>query len=275
MDLKDIINNNVRLALAEDIGSGDITAALLPEKICDAHVICREPAVICGYPWFESSFLQLSNKIRINWLIDEGSWVKAGATLCHVTGSQKAIVSAERTALNFLQTLSATATITRKYVDLVNETGVIILDTRKTLPGLRQAQKYAVRSGGGKNHRMGLHDAMLIKENHIRAAGSITEATDKARGLNKDGVFIEVEIETLSQLEEARACQVDRILLDNFEISELEEAVRLIAGNIPLEASGGINLENVRDIAKTGVNYVSIGSLTKNIRAIDLSLIFD
>ncbi len=268
----DIVRQDVQRALEEDLGTGDATAALIPERSrASAHVLCREAAVIAGRPWFDATFRALDPTVEIHWHVEEGGSVTPGTVLCHLRGEARALLSAERTALNFLQTLSATATVTRRYVARVRGTGVRILDTRKTLPGLRAAQKYAVRAGGGHNHRMGLYDAILIKENHIAACGSITRAVGAARRLHP-GLEVEVEVETLEELDEALAAGAERILLDNMDLPTLRQAVTRTAGRARLEASGGIDLDNVRSIAETGVDDISIGALTKHVRAVDLSL---
>lgn len=268
------LSDQVARALAEDVGGGDVTAALVPaDKIVDATVITREAAVICGRPWFDATFAQLSSSVRIDWEVDEGSQVKAGALLCRLSGPARIILTGERTALNFLQMLSAIATAARRYVDAVAGTHCQILDTRKTIPGLRTAQKYATRVGGARNHRMGLYDAVLIKENHIAAAGSIAAAIARARATSK--VLVEIEVETLDELREALAASPDMIMLDEFSLEDMRAAVALARAQndeIKLEASGGVTLESVRTIAETGVDFVSIGSLTKNLRAIDLSM---
>lgn len=259
-------------ALAEDVGEGDLSAASIPAVVrVTAKVITRQEAVLCGQGWFEEVFGQLDPGIRVRWALRDGDAVHADQTLCELQGPARAILTGERTALNFLQTLSATATETRKYVDAIAGTGARILDTRKTLPGLRQAQKYAVACGGGTNHRMGLYDGVLIKENHILAAGSIGQAVTSARRCCA-GVAIEVETETLEEVEQALAAGADIILLDNFHPTKLREAVSLNRRRARLEASGGITLHNVRAIADTGVDYISIGSLTKDVHAVDLSL---
>ncbi len=264
----------VRAALAEDIGAGDITAELIPADLkAQATVISREQAVVCGMAWFNAVFAELDSSIRIDWQVRDGDAVAAGQTLCALNGSARMLLSGERTALNYLQTLSATATLARRYADAVADLPTRILDTRKTIPGLRSAQKYAVRTGGCTNHRHGLYDAYLIKENHIAAAGSITGAVTRARNNNPD-VLLEVEVENEAQLEEALQAGADRLLLDNHSISALRKAVSLVAGRVELEASGNVTLANVRDIALTGVDYISTGSLTKNIQAIDLSMKF-
>lgn len=269
------IETLVEQALAEDVGAGDLTAALIPvEARANARVICREPGVIAGAAWFEAVFRRLDSGLEIHWQVQDGGRVAPDRTVCTLSGNARAILTGERTALNLLQTLSATATATRRYVDAIAGTGTRILDTRKTLPGLRRAQKYAVRCGGGHNHRTGLFDAVLIKENHIAAAGSIPAAIEAARAAGA-GDFVEVEVETLAQLEQALAAGADRILLDNFDLAALREAVRITDRRARLESSGGITLESVRAVAETGVDDISIGALTKDIRALDLSLRFE
>ncbi|MEW5755069.1 MAG: carboxylating nicotinate-nucleotide diphosphorylase [Pseudomonadota bacterium] len=270
----DCIRHDVQRALDEDIGSGDITAALIPaEQASVARVYCREPAILCGQAWFDEVFRQLDARVRIRWHAQDGDPVARDQVLCELTGPSRAILSGERSALNFLQTLSGTATRTRRYVDLIAGTRAAILDTRKTLPGLRLAQKYAVACGGGKNHRIGLYDAILIKENHIMAAGSITSAVRQARSLHP-AKPLEVEVETLQELEEALACQAPAILLDNMPLAMLRQAVAITRGRATLEASGGVSEETVRAIAETGVDYISIGGLTKDVKAVDLSMRF-
>jgi nicotinate-nucleotide pyrophosphorylase (carboxylating) len=266
------IARDVRRALEEDIGSGDVTADLLPAgAAARARVITREAAVLCGAAWFDECFRQLDAAACVDWHAADGDRVAPGAVLCHITGAARALVSAERTALNFLQTLSGTATATAAYVDAARGTRTTILDTRKTLPGLRAAQKYAVRVGGGENHRIGLFDAVLIKENHIAAAGSIAAAVRRARALHPD-LLVEAEVEDFGELREAIAAGVDRIMLDEFELHELSQAVAETGGRVPLEVSGSVALDRVRAIAETGVDYVSIGALTKHVRAVDLSM---
>lgn len=267
------VREDVRRALQEDVGSGDITALLLPEEAqAEATVISREHAVICGQPWFDQTFQLLDEAIRIDWRIDDGDSVEPNQILCVVYGPARALLSGERCALNFLQTLSATATQTRHYVDVIADTDVQLLDTRKTIPGLRRAQKYAVRCGGGRNHRMGLYDGVLIKENHIAAAGSVVEAIDQARHHAPHGIAIEVEVENLHELHEALAAGADIILLDNMDLATLREAVTITNGQAKLEASGGVDLDTIRDIAETGVDYISVGGITKHVRAVDLSM---
>jgi nicotinate-nucleotide pyrophosphorylase (carboxylating) len=266
--------HSVREALSEDIGSGDITAALVPSsERARATVISREDAVLCGTAWFNAVFAELDTGITVDWKTRDGEPIRAGQTLCVVDGPAGQILTGERTALNFLQSLSGTATLARRYASAVSGLGVKILDTRKTIPGLRQAQKYAVRVGGCHNHRMGLYDGILIKENHIVSAGSIERAVQTARRKNP-GVLIEVEVENEIQIAEALAAGADILLLDNFSPNALRSAVRLTAGRARLEASGGVTLENIRSIARTGVDYISVGALTKNIHAIDLSMRF-
>ena len=258
--------------LAEDIGSGDLTAAILPETGCaSANVMTRESMVVCGQAWFKAVFGRLDPSVQIVWECEEGAEVQGGGLLCQLEGPARSLMTGERTALNLLQTLSATATLARKYAKAVEGTGVKVLDTRKTIPGLRLAQKYAVRCGGCHNHRIGLYDGILIKENHILAAGSITRAIRSAEGLQA-GVMIEVEVETLDELNEALAAGAKRILLDEFTLSMMREAVVMAANRAELEVSGSVTLEAIREIAETGVNYISVGALTKNVRAIDLSM---
>jgi len=275
------INRVVAQALTEDLGGGDLTAALVPiDSKVHARVIARESVILCGSPWFDEVFRHLDNGISVKWHFEDGSTLTAGQTVCEIDGSARPILSGERSALNLLQTLSATATATRAYVDAVAGTGARILDTRKTLPGLRLAQKYAVRCGGGSNHRIGLFDAVLIKENHIASAGSIAAAVDAAAS-HAGSVMIEVEVETLQQLEQALATRIDRILLDNFDIETLQRAVSMrdaaSSGDkrVELEASGGITLANVREVAATGVDLISIGAITKDVKAADYSMRFD
>lgn len=267
------IQREVAAALAEDIGSGDLTAELIPEaRQARAQIICREAAVLCGRPWLDEVFRQLDPAIDIRWQLDDGDAVAAGNPVCTLSGNARALLTGERTALNFLQFLSGTATLTRQYVEAVRGSGATILDTRKTVPGLRLAQKYAVRCGGGSNHRLGLHDAILIKENHILAAGSITSAVTAAR---RHGVPIEVEVESLDQLDEAITAGTERVLLDNFDPQTMKKAVTHAAGRVQLEASGGVEIADVAAIAATGVDFISVGGLTKHVRAIDFSMLFD
>lgn len=265
----------VRSALSEDIGSGDITAHLIPETHgARAGVICREPAVLCGMAWFNAVFAELDTRIHVDWHIHDGTQTHAGQHLCTLQGPARAMLTGERTALNFLQTLSGTATLARRYADVVADLPVRILDTRKTLPGLRLAQKYAVRIGGCHNHRTGLYDGILIKENHIMAAGSIQQAIQQSRMENPD-MPVEIEVESESQIRQALEAGAERLLLDNFSLPELKQAVKLVDRRAELEASGGITLENLREVALAGVDFISIGTLTKNVQAIDLSMRFD
>ena len=268
----EMIERDVCRALEEDIGSGDVTADLLPAGgAARARVVTREAAVLCGTAWFDACFQELDAGVEIEWLANDGDHVQAGALLCRIEGPARALVTAERTALNFLQTLSGTATATSQFVEAIRGTRTTILDTRKTLPGLRLAQKYAVRVGGGANHRMGLHDAVLIKENHIATAGSIAAAIARARALHP-GLLVETEVENFGELREALAAGADRIMLDEFELHELSQAVVEVDGRVPLEVSGSVSIDRVRAIAETGVDFVSIGALTKHVRAVDLSM---
>jgi nicotinate-nucleotide pyrophosphorylase (carboxylating) len=268
------IEADVRRALDEDLGSGDITAELIPaERIWKASVISRDNATLCGRNWFDAVFHQLDGNVAVRWYAHDGDAVQADQQLCTLKGPARALLSGERAALNFLQTLSGTATLARAYATRVEGLATRILDTRKTIPGLRRAQKYAVRCGGCHNHRFGLYDAFLIKENHIAAAGSIAQAAAAARALDRQ-LMVEVEVEDLAGLEQALQAGADRILLDNFGIEMLREAVRVNAGRAELEASGNITLDNVRDYAATGVDFISVGSLTKHLHAVDLSMRF-
>ena len=268
----DLVCANVALALAEDIGTGDLTAALIPAaQQAQATIVSRENAIICGIDWVNACFKSCDENIDIKWRVNEGEKIASNQVLCEISGNARAILTAERCALNFLQTLSAVATHTREYVEAISSTKAQILDTRKTLPGLRLAQKYAVTVGGGANQRLALYDGILIKENHIAAAGSIHAALSHAQKLNKN-VSIQIEVENLDELQQALNAGAASILLDNFTISNMQAAVSLNGGKALLEASGNVNLNTVRAIAETGVDRISIGSLTKNIRAIDLSL---
>ncbi len=267
------IAETVRRTLAEDVGSGDLTAALVPaDATVYAVLVTRQAAVLCGSAWFDEVFHQLDPAVRIEWQVRDGDAVEPGQTLCTVSGPARPILTGERSAINLLQTLSATATVTRRYAARVRGTGACVLDTRKTIPGLRLAQKYAVRTGGGHNHRIGLFDGILIKENHIRASGSVGAAVNRAREAADSDILVEVEVETLEQLDEAIAAGATRILLDNFDVAGLRDAVARTAGRAELEASGNVTLANLRSIAETGVDFISIGALTKNIQAVDLSL---
>jgi len=272
MNLPDDLQRQVDAALEEDIGSGDITASLIPAKRrATARVLCRDAAVICGQPWFNTCFKSFDPGVTIQWQVDEGSHVEADTLLCILEGSARSLLTVERTALNFLQTLSGVATETRRHVDAIGDLPTRILDTRKTLPGLRTAEKYAVSCGGGKNHRIGLFDAMLIKENHIFSVGSITQAVTEGRTRFPDKP-IEVETETLHELEEALKAGADIIMLDNYSLEDIYKAVEISGGKAKLEVSGNVTLETLRELAETGVDYISIGALTKHVQAIDLSM---
>ena len=263
---------NILAALLEDVGNGDLTGKLVPNDTrVRARVIVREDAVLCGGPWFEGVMQALDQSIEVDWQYAEGDMMKTGSVVCTIDAPPRALLTAERSALNFLQLLSGVATVTRKYVEIIDGTKAAILDTRKTVPGLRQAQKYAVRVGGGQNQRMALYDGILIKENHIAAAGGVSLAMKAAQELNA-GVSIQIEVETLAQLAEALEAGATSVLLDNFELPAMRDAVKLNAGRALLEASGGVNLDSVRAIAETGVDRISIGVLTKDVRATDFSL---
>ena len=266
------IESNVRLALTEDLGSGDITAQLIPaERLAHASVITREAAVVCGTAWVDAVFRQLDDRVAVHWRVKDGDRVEPNQVLFSVEGPARALLSGERSALNFLQTLSAVATHCRHYADLVDGTAVKLLDTRKTLPGLRLAQKYAVTCGGCHNHRIGLYDAFLIKENHIAACGGIAAAITTARGI-APGKPVEVEVESLDELHQALDAGADIVMLDELSLDDMREAVRLTAGRAKLEASGGINERTLRGVAETGVDFISLGTLTKDIKAVDLSM---
>lgn len=267
----DLVHAQVDYALAEDIGTGDLTAALVPKVHTTGSIISREKAVICGIDWVNACFHLLDQQVQINWLVAEGEQVTENQVLCEIQGNARTLLSAERCALNFLQTLSAVATHTQQYVKLVQGLKAKILDTRKTLPGLRLAQKYAVTVGGGFNQRIALYDAILIKENHIAAAGSIAAALHQAFALNTNA-SIQIEVESLAELNEALAAGAKSILLDDFSLTDMRSAVQTTNGAASLEASGNVNLSTVRPIAETGVDRISIGALTKNIQAIDLSM---
>ncbi|NBV80916.1 MAG: carboxylating nicotinate-nucleotide diphosphorylase [Burkholderiaceae bacterium] len=278
--LPQAIARNVRDALAEDLGTGDWTAQLVPEdRQAHAKLIVRQKAVLCGVAWFEAIVHQLDPQARIQWKFQEGEWMQANSTVCEIDANARALLSAERPAMNFLQTLSYTATITRQHVDAIagvspNPNGCALLDTRKTLPGLRQAQKYAVRVGNGKNQRMALWDGILIKENHIAAAGSITAALKAADAL-QSGVDVQIEVENIAELQEALSAGAKSILIDNFTLDQMREAVKINASRAFIEASGGITLDQLQAIAATGVDRISIGKLTKDIEAIDYSMRID
>lgn len=274
--LASVVETDVNRALAEDVGSGDLTALLIPAtQTARARVITREPAVIAGQPWFDACFRALDLGCAIDWRVNEGAPVAAGSVLVELSGNARALLTAERPALNFLQTLSAVATATRPYVEAVRGTHAAILDTRKTLPGLRMAEKYAVRVGGGQNQRVGLYDGILIKENHIAAAGGIAPVLDAAFRLAEDKVSVQIEVENLDELGQALSAGASLILLDNFSLDDMRRAVGLAHGRALLEASGNITLDTVRAVAETGVDRISVGSLTKHIRAVDLSMRID
>ena len=267
-----LIRQQVSAALQEDIGSGDVTAALLdPQQLADARVISREPGILCGMAWFDEVFRQLDKTIRVTWSVQDGSAVAPDQTLCHVRGPTHALLTGERTALNFLQTLSGTATVTRQYVQAMGNSPTRLLDTRKTVPGLRLAQKYAVQCGGGHNHRIGLYDMVLIKENHITACGSIQAAVHAALQQFPE-LPIEVEVESADELEQAITAGAHRILLDNFSVADLRKAVIQTAGRAELEISGNVTLRNIAELAAIGVDYISTGAITKHVTALDLSM---
>ncbi len=269
------ISATVQRALAEDIGDGDLTAALIPVTArARGRVISRETAVLCGTAWFDEVFRQVDDAIAIHWEAGDGATVQKDQLLCRLEGPARGLLTGERSALNFLQALSGTATLARRYVEAAKGTRATILDTRKTLPGLRSAQKYAVRCGGANNHRMGLFDGILIKENHIMAAGGISKVVQAARAGGAK-VPVEVEVETLEQVQEALAAGADILLLDNFDLEGMRAAVRLTAGRAKLEASGGIDVTDIKAVAETGVDYISVGALTKNVDAVDLSMRFE
>lgn len=274
MSLQQHIFHDVELALEEDIGSGDISVLLIDEnKSLSTRLLVREDAILCGTAWFEQAFTQCDERIQLDWQAQDGDRVSGDSILCQISGPARAILTAERTALNFLQTLSGTATTTRHYADIISQTNCRILDTRKTIPHLRLAQKYAVKCGGGMNHRIGLFDAYLIKENHLAACGGILQAVERGRALQPDRL-LEVEVETIEQLQQAIDAKVDRALIDNFSIEEMAQAVKMNANQIQLEASGNITEDSLLSIANTGVDFISIGALTKHLRAIDFSLRF-
>ncbi|MCU7806688.1 MAG: carboxylating nicotinate-nucleotide diphosphorylase [Candidatus Thiodiazotropha sp. (ex Semelilucina semeliformis)] len=269
------LQRQVKQALEEDLGSGDLTAGLISESArAEVEIVCRESAVLCGTAWFDEVFRQLDDEVVIQWQAKDGDRLVPAQVICTLQGQTRALLSGERTALNYLQTLSGTATLARRYADIVADTGATILDTRKTIPGLRLQQKYAVSCGGCENHRIGLYDAVLIKENHIHAAGSIQDALQMAKDTVPAGISIEIEVESLSQLEKALESGAKRVLLDNFDLDALRAAVKLNAGRARLEASGNVNLQTVRAIAETGVDDISVGALTKDIKAVDLSMLF-
>ena len=263
----------VNLALQEDIGDGDITSLLIADNLqAKAHILCREEAILCGIAWVEETYRNIDSRLQIQWNFKDGDSLKKDAQVAEIVGNARAILTGERTALNFLQTLSGTATITKQYTERLKGTSVILLDTRKTLPGLRNAQKYAVRVAGGSNHRKGLYDAYLVKENHIQSCGNISNAIATARKINPNKV-LEVEVQNLEQLSEAISAKPDIIMLDNFKLQDIRKAVTINPGNAKLEVSGNINQESLVNVAKTGVDYISVGALTKHCRAIDFSLL--
>ena len=274
MNLLQDLEQNVRIALAEDIGAGDVTASLIPdEATASATVLLREEAVVCGRPWFDEVFRQIDPAIEIEWQVEEGHREQADTILCRLRGNARNLLAGERAALNFLQLLSGTATTSRCYADVLAGLPTQVLDTRKTIPGLRLAQKYAVAAGGGRNHRIGLYDQVLIKENHIAAAGSITQAVATAVARYPE-LLVEVETENLDEFEEALATGAHVIMLDNFSLDDMRRAVEMNAGRKKLEASGNVTLDTIRDIALTGVDYISSGALTKDVKSIDLSMRF-
>ena len=263
----------VNLALQEDIGDGDITSLLIADNLqAKAHILCREEAILCGIAWVEETYKNIDSRVQIQWNFKDGDSLKKDAQVAEIVGNARAILTGERTALNFLQTLSGTATITKQYTERLKGTSVILLDTRKTLPGMRNAQKYAVRVAGGSNHRKGLYDAYLVKENHIQSCGNISNAIATARKINPNKV-LEVEVQNLEQLSEAISAKPDIIMLDNFKLQDIRKAVTINPGNAKLEVSGNINQESLVNVAKTGVDYISVGALTKHCRAIDFSLL--
>ena len=263
----------VNLALQEDIGDGDITSLLIADNLqAKAHILCREEAILCGIAWVEETYRNIDSRLQIQWNFKDGDSLKKDAQVAEIIGNARAILTGERTALNFLQTLSGTATITKQYTERLKGTSVILLDTRKTLPGMRNAQKYAVRVAGGSNHRKGLYDAYLVKENHIQSCGNISNAIATARKIDPNKV-LEVEVQNLEQLSEAISAKPDIIMLDNFKLQDIRKAVTINPGNAKLEVSGNINQESLVNVAKTGVDYISVGALTKHCRAIDFSLL--
>ncbi|HLD16369.1 MAG TPA: carboxylating nicotinate-nucleotide diphosphorylase [Coxiellaceae bacterium] len=274
-----LIPRTVKNSLEEDVGAGDITAQLIAsDQLAEATIISREKAILCGMEWAQEVYRQVDSRVTLQWHRRDGDTLAADQVIVTLKGPARALLTGERTALNWLQTLSGIATTTRAYVDRLKGTSTQLLDTRKTIPGLRDAEKYAVRIGGGHNHRMGLYDAFLIKENHIAAAGSITAAVKQACALSKKAEgpapWLEVEVETLEQLQEALSARVERIMLDNFDLPRIYKAVQLTEGRAKLEVSGNVSLSTIRTVAETGVDYISVGALTKNVQAVDLSLRF-
>lgn len=274
--LQEQVRRDVERALQEDVGDGDVTAALIPaENMAVARITCRESAVICGRPWVDEVLRQISPTSAVHWLVEDGGRCEPGQVVVEITGPARELLTAERTCLNFLQTLSAVATKTARYVDAVAGTRAAILDTRKTIPGLRVAEKYAVRCGGGRNHRMGLYDAVLIKENHIAAAGGLTQAFRAAQALDKKVDFIQVEVETLAQLQEALDAGVTMVLLDNMDVPTIRKAVEMAQGRCSLEISGGVTFDALPELAATGVDRISVGALIKDVKAVDFSMRFN
>jgi nicotinate-nucleotide pyrophosphorylase (carboxylating) len=270
------ISRFVKLCIDEDVGSGDLTADLIPDSArANAKIISREQGIICGAAWVDEVFIQLDREIRVSWHVADGEMVTGDQVVCKIHGAARSILTGERTALNLLQTLSGTATLSHHYAELVSHTNARVLDTRKTIPGMRNAQKYAVRCGGSVNHRMGLYDGILIKENHLRSGDSIAQVIEHALDAAPVGVLLEVEVENLDELVQVLRSDVTRVLLDNFSQDDLRRAVALSGDRVELEASGGITEQNIAAIAETGVNYISIGALTKNVKALDFSLLFD
>lgn len=266
------LEQTVSRALSEDIGTGDVTASLIPpDQRCSADVVCREHAVLAGVPWFNKVYALIDSALDITWNSNDGGTIQAGSVVCTIAGSARSVVTGERCALNFLQTLSATATVTRRYVESLGNSQTRILDTRKTIPGLRAAQKYAVRCGGGENHRMGLYDAVLIKENHIAAAGSVGAAIDAIRASHPE-LRIEVEVESMAELEQALSAGTDMVLLDNFDLDAIRRATAFVAGRALVEVSGGIEMDTLAELGQAGADFISVGALTKHIRAIDFSM---
>jgi len=273
--MKQHIQKLVRSVLAEDVGAGDLTAALIPVQAqAEARLICRESAILCGQSWFDEVFVQTDAQVDIDWQIDEGETMAPDQTVCLIRGNARSILTAERSAINLLQTLSGTATTARHYADHLQGLNTRVLDTRKTIPGLRLAQKYAAKTGGAANHRVGLYDGVLIKENHIRAAGSIAAALHQALQTTPQGTLLEIEVESLNELEQALKAGACRVLLDNFSLEQLREAVMMRPEQVRLEASGNVTLETLREIALTGVDFISVGALTKHLQAVDFSLQF-
>lgn len=268
------LQQTVSTALDEDIKDGDLTASLIPEKNqATAVIVCRENAILCGRPWFDEVFHQIDPALQVQWLKQEGEVIRANENICEIKGSARSILTAERTALNFLQTLMATATVTADYVKQLANSQTTLLDTRKTLPGLRLAQKYAVATGGGQNHRIGLYDAILIKENHIMAAGSIHQAVSSAKTLYPN-ITVEVETENMDEVQQAVDAGADIIMLDNFSIEMMHQAVAMVSGRAKLEVSGNVEIQHLPELAQTGVDFISTGAITKHCKAIDLSMRF-